>query len=130
MKYNHIALSVKDLERSVEFYKEVFGFVEVKRLEREDLAIKIALLKLNTEDELHLELIQPYESTKNQDDFSDLNILGLKHICFEVDSIDEEYKRLKSKGYEITEPKEGKSIKKYFFVKDLDGFIMELCEKY
>ena len=65
MKYNHIALSVKDLERSVEFYQEVFGFVEVKRLEREDLAINIVFLKLNTEDELHLELIQPYHSIKN-----------------------------------------------------------------
>jgi len=130
MKYNHIALSVKDLERSVEFYKEVFGFIEVKRLEREDLAIKIVLLKLNTEDDLHLELVQPYEPVENQDNFSDLKTLGLKHICFEVENVDEEYKRLKSKGHEVIEPKEGKSIKKYFFVKDPDGFIMELCEKY
>lgn len=130
MKYNHIALSVKDLEKSVEFYKEVFGFVEGNRVEREDLGIKAVFLKLNQEDNLRLELIQPNKPIENKDDSSDLSTLGLKHICFEVENIDEKYKELKSKGHEVTEPKEGKSIKKYFFVKDPDEFIMELCEKY
>ncbi|MFH1657242.1 MAG: VOC family protein [bacterium] len=129
MRYNHLALSVKDLERSVEFYQEVFGFVETKRLTREDLRINIALLKLNTEEEMLLELIQPHNPIKNQDDPFNLNILGLKHICFEVENVEEEYQELRSKGYEVTKPKTGKSIKKYFFVKDPDGLMMELCER-
>ncbi len=58
----------------------------------------------------------------------------LEYLLFKradiVKNVDEKYKELKSKGYEITELKEGKSIKKYFFVKDPDGFIMKLCEKY
>lgn len=129
MKYHHIAISVRDLEKSLKFYKEVFGFTEVKRVEREDLGIKTVFLRLDAEDNLHLELIQPHDPTGSKDDFSNLSILGLKHICFEVDSADEKYKELRDGGYEVTEPKQGKSVKKYFFIKDPDGFTMEFCEK-
>ncbi|MCX6764701.1 MAG: VOC family protein [Candidatus Nealsonbacteria bacterium] len=129
MKYHHVALSVSDLEKSLKFYKEVFGFNEEKRIKREDLRIKAILLKLNPKDDLHLELIQPQKLIENKDDFFNLDILGLKHVCFEVENVDEKHKELKAKGYEVTGIKKGKSIKKYFFIKDPDGFMMEICEK-
>lgn len=130
MNYHHIALSVKDLERSSKFYKEVFGFIEVSRSMREDLGIKIIVLKINQEDNLHLELIKADKPKNNKDNHSDLSILGLKHICFEIKNADEKYVELKNKGYEITLPQKGRSVKKYFFIKDPDGFTMEFCEKY
>lgn len=125
-----MALSVRNLEDSLVFYKDVFGFVEINRFERENLGLKIAFMKLKNGDDLRLELVQPREPIKNEDDFSNLNILGLKHLCFEVENVDKKYKELKSKGYDVTEPKEGKSIKKYLFVKDPNGFLVEICESY
>lgn len=129
MKFHHIALSVSSLEESLKFYREIFKFIEIKRIERKDLGIKAIFLKLDQRDDLHLELIQSNKSIKNRDDYSNLNILGLKHICFEIEDVDRRYNELKDKGYEVTRPKEGKSVKKYFFIKDPDGLIMEFCEK-
>lgn len=128
MKYHHIALSVKDLEASAAFYKEVFGFAEIKRFARKDLELEIALMKLKNQDDLRLELMQSGNPRKNKDDFSDLNILGIKHLCFEVENADEKHQELKAKGYKTTEIKAGESVKKYFFVKDPSGFAVEICE--
>ena len=65
---------------------------------------------------------------KNKDDFSDLSVLGLKHLCFEVDNAEEKRIELESKGYEVTNIKKGKTLSKYFFLKDPDGFTVEICE--
>jgi len=130
MKFHHIALSVSDLEKSLKFYKEIFKFIEINRVKREDLGIKTVFLKLDQKDDLHLELIQPNKLVKNKDDYSNLNILGLKHICFEVEDVDKKYNELKNKDYEVTKPRKGKSVRKYFFVKDPDGLMMEFCERY
>ena len=43
---NHVAISVTDIERSIEFYKK-FGFQEFKSWKAEDGSIKINMLKLN-----------------------------------------------------------------------------------
>ena len=43
---NHIAISVSDIDKSVEFYKR-FGFKEFKSWNAEDNSIRIRMLKLN-----------------------------------------------------------------------------------
>jgi len=96
MRIHHIALSVRNLDRSVEFYKEVFGFVEVKRFEREDLGGKAVFIKLK---EMQIEIWEFKNQILNNDDYSDLNILGIKHIAFQVENIDEMCEKLKSKKY-------------------------------
>jgi len=37
LKYDHVSLSVQDLDREVEWYSRVLGFKEVKRLERPNM---------------------------------------------------------------------------------------------
>jgi len=126
MKIHHIALSIRNLEVSSNFYKDIFGFTEVKRFERKDLGGKVVFLKLNN---IQLELWQFDKWLENKDDFLNLNILGIKHIAFEVDDIKKEYEKLKSKNAEISKPKLGKSGGRYCFLKDPDGFPIELYEK-
>lgn len=37
MEIHHIAVSVKNLNKSVNFYKNIFGFSVIKKFERKDL---------------------------------------------------------------------------------------------
>ena len=126
MKIHHIAISVRDLEKSSNFYKNIFGFEGEKEFKRKDLGAKVIFLKLN---DIHLELWQFDKQIENKDNFSNLSILGIKHIAFEVDNIEEKYKELKSKGFKISEPKLGASGGRYCFLKDPDGLPIELYEK-
>ena len=123
---HHVALSIRNLDVSADFYKNVFGFIEVKRFERKDLGGKAVFLKLN---DMQIEIWQFDKQVKNKDDFSNLNILGIKHIAFEVDNIEEKHKELKSKGINISEPRMGASGSRHCLLKDPDGLPIELYEK-
>ena len=125
MKIHHIALSVKNLKVSLQFYKNIFGFEEIKRFERKDLGGKAVFLKL---DNTQIEIWEFGKQIKNKDDFSNLNIIGIKHIAFEVSSLEKVYQKLKSKNIKIDKPKIGASGAKYAFLKDPDGLPIELYE--
>lgn len=125
MKIHHIALTVNDLRRSVNFYTDVFGFSELKRFEREDLGGKAAFLELNG---IKLEIWEFSEKSKIQNDLNNLKIIGLKHIAFVVSDISKIYQELKDKGLEISEPRLGTSGTYYCFLKDPDGIPIELYE--
>ena len=125
MKIHHVALSVKNIDKSLEFYKSIFGFNEEKRFERKDLGGKAIFLKM---EDMRLEFWQFDKQLKNKDDFSNLNILGIKHIAFETKDIDKTYQELKSKNIEISKPKLGASKARYCFLKDPDRFPIEIYE--
>ena len=85
---NHVAISVTDIERSIEFYKK-FGFQEFKSWKAEDGSIKINMLKLNNtvlEIFCYKEYIDLPETAKKT--ATDLPILGTKHFALGVDSIE------------------------------------------
>ena len=90
MRIHHVALSIRDLEKSVKFYKDIFGFTEVKRFEKPD-GTKAAFLKL---DNTMLELFQFANKIDNKDDLSNIKIIGIKHIAFAVKNVDEKYKEI------------------------------------
>lgn len=124
MQFHHIALSVKNIEVSTTFYKENFGFSEVERFERPDLGGRAVFLSLGT---AHLEIWQFDNQKINQDDFSDLNTLGYKHIAMQVSDLESIYTKFKNNGLQISEPVRG-AVSKYCFVKDPDGLPIELYE--
>jgi len=126
MKIHHIAISVKDLEKSIEFYEDIFGLKELKRFTKEGRDMEAAILKLGS---IELEIFQFKDFSKGKNDLSNLKITGLKHIGFEVDSVDRIYNKLKDKKINIDEPKKGTTCKKYCFLKDPDGISIELYEK-
>jgi len=122
---HHVAISVKSIEQSTEFYTQVFGFSEVQRFEREDLNGKAAFLRLG---DMHLEIWEFSDGVAPKDDLSNLKIRGLRHIAFSVANLDQAYAELKSK-MKMSELRVGASGGRYFFISDPDGIMIELYEE-
>lgn len=93
-RIDHIAITVKDLEKSINFYERHFGF---KKYFEHDVPVpyikKIAYLKLG---EGVLELVHAPDSKSSMEGF---------HFCFKVKDFDEAVSKLKGEGIPvITEP--------------------------
>ncbi len=125
MKIHHIAISVEDLERSVKFYQDNFGFVEINRFTKPGWNGSAVILKLG---DLHLEIFHFRDQIKKKDNLSDLKVTGLKHIGIEVESVKDKYQELKNKGVDIDEPVKGTTCAWFCFLRDPDGIPLELYE--
>ncbi len=104
---NHTGFVVKDLERSMRFYREVIGFELVRLVERtgapisqvvgyKDAHLRAALLSLGG-DHL-LELVEYHNPPASDRPTEERAVLGAGHVAFTVDDINETYRDLTSKG--------------------------------
>jgi lactoylglutathione lyase len=88
-RIDHVALEVKDLDFSINFYKEHFGFEDHYR-QVTPSGIQIAYLKLG---DTQLELIGRHDQ-----------IIGGFHWCMETDDFDGAVSQLKEKQVELLTP--------------------------
>lgn len=126
---NHVAISVTNAEKSIEFYKK-FGFEEFKSWKAEDESIKINMLKLNN---TVLEMFCYKEYTKLPETAkttaTDLPVLGTKHFALGVENIEQAKEFvIKNEIANDIEIKVGRLGKPYFFIKDPDGILVEIIE--
>lgn len=143
----HVGLTVKDIDRSIDFYKNILGlsFQGEMLMEGEETDklfnmkdAKVRVAYLNGSQEIFAPPIELLEflSDDVESSWPDLNKISISEVCFQVDDIEESYRNLKAKGVEfLSEPQSfdftsqgfGKSIAVYF--KDPDGIILELIEE-
>lgn len=126
---NHVAISVTDNTKSIEFYKK-FGFQEFKKWKAEDESIKIDMLKLNN---TVLEMFCYKEYTKLPETakatVTDLPVIGTKHFALGVENIEQAKEFvIRNEIANDIEIKVGRLGKPYFFVKDPDGILVEIIE--
>ncbi len=125
VKFLHTRLRVSDLEKSVDFYCDAFGFLVYKRNDKSPSGNQIVHLRLPGNDHmLELTYSKDYEVKVPED---------LVHTCVGVPNIISFCDRLEKKGIEIWPDKWREkfeaSEKRMAFVDDPDGYEIEILER-
>ncbi|MGE4214643.1 MAG: VOC family protein [Anaerotignaceae bacterium] len=118
MKFNWVTFKVSDLEKSVAFYTELLNLEIAARFGSEERQI----VMLGKADETKVELIfEPNGKVENPGK-------GVS-IGFEIDDLDGLVRLLKESGKNVIGPRTPNPHIRYFFVKDPDGYSVQLVEQ-
>lgn len=124
MKTEHVAVMVRDLERSREFYEGLLGFKPVKIMDNPVTGGKLVYLDLGG---TMIELIwNPSDIKRNKAIEPEV---GLHHICIFVDDVEGVMEKLKKKGVSVREePTPAIRGGKRAYVYDPDGVPIEFVD--
>jgi len=129
-KLHHVALSVSDMDASIEFYSR-FDFKPAYHWHADDKKLAITHLKLG---DFILELFS-FESSAAAPDSSkelasDLPRVGIKHFGLKVADIHATLKHLQQQQLADNHIKviQGRTGIEYFFIKDPDGILLEILQ--
>jgi len=121
----HAMIRVLDEDRSLDFYKDVFGLEVAERLEFDSFVL---VYLRNEESALELELT----INKGRTEAYALGD-GYGHLAFTVEKLESEHDRLKAAGYaprDIVElKKDGVALARFFFIADPDGYQIEVIQR-
>jgi lactoylglutathione lyase len=118
----HVAVSVRDIERSMDFYVNKLGFAEMFRLHRDE---KLWIVYLRITDTQFIELF-PGGVGEGAPPFENV---GFNHLCIEVDDLDGAIAELTAKGVTFTiQKKLGVDDNYQAWVADPEGNRIELMQ--
>lgn len=122
----HMMVRVLDEQRSLRFYKEVFGLDVADRIDFDGFSL---IYLRNAENDFELELTVNRGTTEPYDLGN-----GYGHLAFVVDDLTAERERIAALGHEIGEVKElhrdGAMLARYCFLADPDGYKIEILERH
>lgn len=121
VKMLHTCIRVMDLEKSLKFYKEALGLVETRRKDFKEHKFTLVYLS-NKKGGYEIELTYNYNPEKPYELGN-----GFSHIAIGVEDLEGMREKHIKLGYEVTDLKglPGEAPK-YFFVKDPDGYMVEI----
>ena len=131
-KVEQIGIAVKDLQKSNELFKKLFGkeAYKLEKVESEKVSTSFFMLG-----DTKIELLEAQNESSAIAKFIEKRGEGLHHIAFEVDDIFAEIKRLQAEGFVFTrenpEPIKGADNKLICFLhpKSTNGVLIELCQE-
>lgn len=118
MRLNWVTLHVSDMEKSMHFYSELLGLETAAKFGPPEHQI----VMLGKEDSAKVELI--YEPGKSVDNPGNGVSTGLE--CPDLDGMVE---KLKANGLDVVGPIAPNPHIRFFFVKDPDGYTIQLVEQ-
>ena len=128
-RLNHVAIAVKDLDRSTALYRDTLGAQVSAPLPQREHGVTVVFVELpNTK----IELLEPLGDNSPIAKFLEKNSDGgMHHVCYEVEDIRAARDRLKASGARVLgdgEPKIGAHGKPVLFLhpKDFCGTLVEL----
>jgi lactoylglutathione lyase len=118
----HMAIRVKDIDRSLDFYVNKMGFDEMFRLDK-DGALWIVYLRVT--DDQYVELFPWGEGERAQP----TEAVGYNHMCFTVNDLDAVIARLAERGVTLSRPKKVAIDRNpQAWIEDPDGNRIELMQ--
>jgi catechol 2,3-dioxygenase-like lactoylglutathione lyase family enzyme len=140
---NHVGVTVRDLDRTLAFYREFFGIeplfqglgenADISRsVGLDDVRVRFAFIDLGN---TRMELLQ-YERPlgRQTQDMRNCDV-GAIHVCFDVDDLMAKYEQLKAGGIQfITSPirldeNQGTLAGlEYVYFRDPDGLMLQMYE--
>ena len=128
-RLNHVAIAVKDLDRSTALYRDTLCAQVSAPLPQREHGVTVVFVELpNTK----IELLEPLGDNSPIAKFLEKNSDGgMHHVCYEVEDIRAARDRLKASGARVLgdgEPKIGAHGKPVLFLhpKDFGGTLVEL----
>ncbi|SDM29893.1 VOC family protein [Sediminibacillus halophilus] len=119
----HLALTVEDMELSLDFYCGTLQFQHVFGIKDDNGNPWIEYIKVGTG-----QFIELFYGGDNRPE-ADANRIGFHHLCLEVTDIEKTANQLKEKGIKLdSEPKRGKDDNYQCWVSDPDGNWIEFME--
>ena len=139
-EFLHVGISVRDLDKTVLFFRDVMGMEEEYRTINEGNRISrvvgvdnaymdVCVLRKGP---VRVELLEyTNEQAKSIKSYKPQDEPGLVHIAFLVDDVDKDYERLQSLGYEGYAPPmvARENGPKITYIKGPDNVIIELFQK-
>ncbi len=119
----HVALRVKDVERSVDFYGNKLGFKEMMRLNHDDGRLWLVYFRLT--DDQFLEIFPDGEGDRTPG----WNQVSINHFCITVPDIDQCIAELAEAGIPLTTEKVMMGDRNWqAWIEDPDGHRIELMQ--
>jgi lactoylglutathione lyase len=118
----HVAIRVKDVDRSLDFYVGKLGMREMMRLDRDG---RLWLLYLRITDTQFLEVFPEGVGERA----AEREAVGFNHICLEVGDIDAALRELQTAGVALIRDKQmGADGNWQAWIEDPDGHRIELMQ--
>ena len=118
----HVAIRVKDIDRTLDFYINKLGFSELLRLDRDG---RLWLVYLRMTDDQYLEVFPAGQGG----DAPGADAVGYNHMCLAVPSIDQSVRELEAAGIPLFRPKvQGADGNWQTWIVDPDGHRIEMME--
>ncbi|NIA26878.1 MAG: lactoylglutathione lyase [Desulfobulbaceae bacterium] len=120
MKYLHTMVRVTDVEKSLDFYCDKLGLVELHRMENEQGRFTLIFLAAPGDEDAQVELTWNWDP----EEYDEGRNFG--HLAYAVDDIYASCQRMMDKGVTINRPpREGRMA----FVRSPDGISIELLQR-
>ena len=129
LKIDHIGIAVRSLESALKLYSQGFGLRADHVEEVADQKTRVATLPVG---ESRLELLEAMEEDSPVGKFIAKRGEGLHHICFRVENLEGELKKLKAAGVRLIDdmprPGAGECLVAFIHPSSTGGVLVELSQ--